>query len=260
MPLSRRLIPVLVLATVCAAEARATTCSAGSRATSALLVELYTSEGCNSCPPADRWLRRLRQEKDASVVALAFHVDYWDYLGWKDRFANPEFSRRQREAGVRNRLTTIYTPQVLVNGRDFTGWRRDGALAGVAGNGAPARADLRLNWSAAARALVVEADAHLRPGVSANDAAAYLVIVENALSSDVGAGENRGERLTHDFVVRELLGPFTFDDKGALQLRRMLAVRPEWKTPDLALAMFVQNRGTGDVLQALMVTNCNASR
>jgi hypothetical protein len=260
MPLNRRLILPFVLATICAAEARATTCSAGSGATSALLVELYTSEGCNSCPPADRWLSRLRQEKSESVVALAFHVDYWDYLGWKDRFANPEFSRRQREAGVRNGLATIYTPQVLVNGRDFTSWRRHSVLAGVAGGGLPARADLRLSWSAAARELVLEADARLRDGRSGSAAAAYLAIVENALSSDVRAGENRGERLTHDFVVRELLGPYAFDGKGTLQLRRTLAMHPDWKTPDLALALFVQNRGSGEVLQALMVPNCDPSR
>lgn len=259
-PRSRCNFGLLILAVMLSAEARATTCSGQSGPTRALLVELYTSEGCNSCPPADRWLSGLRQERIDPVVALAFHVDYWDYLGWADPFANRDHARRQREAGMRNRLATIYTPQVLVNGRDFPQWRHAGTLTGAAQGNLPPKADLRLNWSADGRGLAWDAEALLRGGGSANEAAAYVAIVEHNLSSEVRAGENRGERLHHDFVVRALLGPYAFDGKGALRLRHALPARPEWKRADLALAMFVQARTSGEVLQALMVPACAAAR
>ena len=86
------------------------------------MVELYTSEGCNSCPPADRWLSKLKA--DPAVVALAFHVDYWDRLGWKDRFASAAFTARQAAQQASNGARFSYTPQVVVDGRDRTDWSR----------------------------------------------------------------------------------------------------------------------------------------
>lgn len=98
----------------------AATCSATSGATRNRLIELYTSEGCSSCPPADRWLSQL--PRDFGVVPLAFHVDYWDRLGWKDRFAQAAFSQRQRD---RNRgFGWVYTPQLMLDGEDFRSWHR----------------------------------------------------------------------------------------------------------------------------------------
>ena len=94
-----------------------------SGATQTAVVELYTSEGCNSCPPADRWLSRLAQTPQAEdeVLALAFHVDYWDYLGWKDRFSSSEYTSRQRQLGANNLQRTIYTPEFFVNGMEARG-------------------------------------------------------------------------------------------------------------------------------------------
>ncbi len=86
------------------------------------VIELYTSEGCNSCPPADRWLSKLKS--DPTVVALAFHVDYWDRLGWKDRFASAAFTARQASQQASNGARFSYTPQVVVDGRDRTDWSR----------------------------------------------------------------------------------------------------------------------------------------
>ena len=85
------------------------------------MIELYTSEGCSSCPPADKWLSTL---KGKPVVAQAFHVGYWDYIGWVDRFANPLFAARQREMAALNHLQGVYTPQVLRNGRDWRDYAR----------------------------------------------------------------------------------------------------------------------------------------
>ena len=97
-------------------------CTAASTRQVASVVELYTSEGCNSCPPADRWLSRLKA--DPAVVALAFHVDYWDRLGWKDRFASAAFTTRQASQQASNGARFSYTPQVVVDGRDRTDWSR----------------------------------------------------------------------------------------------------------------------------------------
>lgn len=85
------------------------------------LIELYTSEGCSSCPPADRWLSRLVDHPALwqQIVPIAFHVDYWDYIGWKDRFARPEFTNRQRQYANESGLSTIYTPGVLANDKEW---------------------------------------------------------------------------------------------------------------------------------------------
>ena len=101
-----------------AAEA-ASTCSAQAGAATTV-VELYTSEGCSSCPPADRWLSTLKNRPD--VVALAFHVNYWDQLGWPDRFASAAFTERQRQLMAPSGSRYVYTPQVIANGQDWRGW------------------------------------------------------------------------------------------------------------------------------------------
>src|SRR3989338_9674550 len=99
-------------------------CDARSGARTAALVELYTSEGCSSCPPADRWLSGLASKGYAPdrVVPLSLHVDYWDYIGWKDPYAKREFSLRQRKLSQLQRMALVYTPQVLLQGRDFRDW------------------------------------------------------------------------------------------------------------------------------------------
>ena len=114
---------------------------------STALIELYTSEGCDSCPPADRWLSSLSKQKLGDrAVALALHVDYWDRLGWKDRFGSAGFSQRQREESTRSGGEFVYTPQVLLQGRDFPQWQAgaafDHAIASI--NARPARAVLDL--------------------------------------------------------------------------------------------------------------------
>ncbi|MGH8632371.1 MAG: DUF1223 domain-containing protein, partial [Burkholderiales bacterium] len=115
---------VLMLTLATAAQA-APTCEATSASRRVALLELYTSEGCSSCPPADRFMRSLeaRGFDSGKVVALAFHVDYWDSLGWRDRFAQPGFSLRQRSAADRAGARFVYTPQFLLDGRDLArGW------------------------------------------------------------------------------------------------------------------------------------------
>jgi hypothetical protein len=140
-------------------------------------------------------------------VPLAFHVDYWDYIGWKDRFGDPAYGARHREAASRGGATVVYTPQVLLDGREYMQWRKPGDKLPAALK-AP-RAELRIAASLATPQLKVEVK-----GVGAQPARgaeAWIALYENGLATDVKAGENRGVLLRHDFVVRKWLGPFAFD-------------------------------------------------
>jgi len=168
-------------------------CTAASPRQVVPVVELYTSEGCNSCPPADRWLSKLKA--DPAVVALAFHVDYWDRLGWKDRFASPAFTARQASQQSSNGARFSYTPQVVVDGRDRTDWSR-------ASLSTPARPVAAVDV-----AVAHEGDrfvATVTPAAGAPQRlAAYWAVTEQGHVSAVKAGENEGVTLHHDFVVRD---------------------------------------------------------
>lgn len=180
---------LMIAATACqpALAQTAASCSARSTAQPPAVVELYTSEGCSSCPPADKWASTLKGRSD--VLALAFHVNYWDKLGWPDRFANAANTERQyllqRVAGASN----VYTPQVVLNGRDLRGW-----------SGASLQ---RLPASAIDVALAREGHT-VRATVGAATSqrvAGYWAVLEDGHSSRVKSGENAGETLAHDHVV-----------------------------------------------------------
>jgi hypothetical protein len=183
------LIPA-VLALPHAALAASPSCEIRSGEHLTPVIELYTSEGCSSCPPADQWLSTL---KGKPVVAQAFHVGYWDYIGWVDRFATPANTHRQRELAARNGLRSIYTPQLVRNGRDWRDYAR--ALEGDA----PARASIALQRSAGADRF----EARVTPANGVGNWGAYWTVTEHGHSSRVKAGENAGETLQHDFVVRQ---------------------------------------------------------
>ena len=254
----RFLTAVLILMAAMPAEAAKCVAHSGDRTTA--LVELYTSEGCSSCPPADRWLSGLgtRGYAPERVVPLSLHVDYWDYIGWKDRFAKGEFSSRQRKLSQQQRLAFVYTPQVMLQGQDFRGWGGSAferALDRI--NSQPAKARLGLEIVSIGReSMVVEAQAALAEGYGGSDAALYLAAYENKLASEVTAGENRGERLQHDYVVLEWLGPFDLARGAALTQRRALPLLPKAVPAHSGVAAFVQSRSTGEVLQALMLPAC----
>lgn len=174
-----------------AMTAQAQTCSARSGPQATTVVELYTSEGCNSCPPADRWLSALPATPD--VVALAFHVDYWDYLGWRDRFAAPAHTARQAQQRAVNGARFSYTPQVVVNGADRQDWRSL-RLPG------PPNSALEITLTRDGSRVLAQVRSP-----SEQRLAAYWAVTEMAHRTAVGAGENKGETLKHDHVVRELM-------------------------------------------------------
>jgi hypothetical protein len=185
-----RAIAALLL---CDAALAAPTCSARSAAAAPTVVELYTSEGCNSCPPADRWLSRLKAEP--GVVALAFHVDYWDRLGWKDRFASPAYTQRQAEQQRSSGARFSYTPQVIVDGVDRPDWPRARVVA-AGTSAAPVAVELTREGRHVSASITPAANAPAR-------LAAYWAVTEQGHASAVKAGENQGVTLNHDFVVRE---------------------------------------------------------
>ena len=182
-------------ASLAQAAAPPASCSARSGPTVTPVVELFTSEGCNSCPPADHWMSTLKA--DPGVVALAFHVDYWDRLGWKDRFASPAFTQRQAQTQASSGARFSYTPQVLLDGADRKDWSRIAAPS-VERQRPAARVDITLvREDRRFSATVVPAS-----GAPAR-LAAYWALTENGHSTAVKAGENEGVTLKHDYVVRE---------------------------------------------------------
>ncbi|MGD9628924.1 MAG: DUF1223 domain-containing protein [Pyrinomonadaceae bacterium] len=167
-----------------------------------VLVELFTSEGCSSCPPADRQLTFLQEKQPvagAEVVSLAFHVDYWDRLGWKDRYSSRSFSDRQNAYTIAKGLDSNYTPQMIVDGEtQFVGSNGQKATEAVMAAAGSAKGTIRLNAS----------DANIEISIdelpSHEAATVLLAVAEDGLETDVLSGENGGQRLLHTGVVRSL--------------------------------------------------------
>ena len=262
MNTSIRTVILLALCTAvtgAALPATAAVCEAASGAKLLPLVELFTSEGCDSCPPADRWLTSKFPAPAAGAAAsvLAFHVDYWDRLGWKDRFATARFTERQYAAMRASGETFVYTPQVLVQGRDTRHWEGSAATDKVAAaRTRPARADVRLVIDgAAADAISTRLDVRVGEQAVGKRAEAWLAYTDGRLVSDVKAGENRGVRLTHDHVVRTLAGPFALDAQGHLDTAVRMPL-PVERGRDAALVAVVQDARNGEVLQTLSLPVC----
>ena len=170
-------------------------CSVHSGAAVPTIIELYTSEGCSSCPPADRWFSQLKS--DAGVIGLAFHVDYWDGLGWKDRFASSTFTARQAQLQKRSNARFSYTPQIVLNGVDYPRWRelRLPLSAHTASGSAVQMTIARHGDSYAANVIALEG--------APERLEAFWALTEDGFSTSVRAGENHGATLIHDLVVRE---------------------------------------------------------
>jgi hypothetical protein len=230
-------------------------CTARSGPTTAALVELYTSEGCSSCPPADRWLSRLGRA--GNVIPVAFHVTYWDYIGWRDPFADERHTARQRERAGASGTRYVYTPQVTVGGRDFRDWASGKAFAQAIEriNKTPSRVDLEIRVKPIEDGkLQAEASAMPKAGVAHGNLALVIAATQNGLSSRVRAGENRGEHLSHDHVVRGFAESKAF--AGAGTATATFAMRGDWKPEAMAVAAFVQDLKTGEVLQAVALPLC----
>ena len=213
------------------------------------VVELFTSEGCSSCPPAERLLAQLRQEAHSSgqpVYTLEFHVDYWDHLGWKDPYDARACSRRQERYEDVLGADNLYTPQMVVNGRtEFVGSLADRARAEVnAALARPAAAAVHVSAQRDARG---RWDARWQVEGAPADAVVCVALVESDLRSQVRRGENQGRTLIHSSVVRAFES-FSVGSKAAGDAR--LTPSTEVDPAHARVVAFVQDRRTLAVLGA----------
>lgn len=203
-----------------------------------IVVELFTSQGCSSCPPADQLLSELKSQPN--VIPLAFHVDYWDYLGWRDPFSAREWSARQM-AYVRGfSLNSAYTPEMVVAGRQqFVGSDRR-ALRSALENAAKAQPAADVTIEATRNANTLTARVHA--GVRSNQEHDLIVVVtENGAVTKVERGENRGRTLASDAIVRKLVRVGTVAN-GAADKTVSVALDPSWK--DITAVAFLQDAKT----------------
>ncbi|MGH6623737.1 MAG: DUF1223 domain-containing protein [Burkholderiaceae bacterium] len=223
-------------------------CEATSTPTSVALVELYTSQGCSSCPPADRWLSQLAKQGGPRAIPLAFHVGYWDYIGWKDPYARPEFNERQSRLAAANGSRSVYTPGVFVQGREARRWHdaREFYAQVRSINQRAAGAKIMIDQvKMDGRRVEMRVRSELVAPAVSKRANLFVALVESGLSTRVTAGENRGEKLSNDRVVRSWSGPLQLGTQS-LELQASGST-----TADLALVAFVEDEA--GVLQTLQL-------
>lgn len=238
----RTLAAIALVATIADANAA---CSVSSSAERPHLVELYTSEGCDSCPPAERWISTLLKHPD--LVGMEFHVDYWDTSEWRDPFSNHAYTVRQKALAKRGNRDQIFTPQVWLDGHVWGNWPKGSPPAAVDGTAPPLRVTVD-NGDLAHVHVDVEG-AGDKP-----DYRIYAALTENGLSEHVRGGENRGKTLDHDEVVRVFAGPFTLPHADI-----ELKAPPHVDMGKASLIAFVQDEREGSVVQAvrLPMTECS---
>lgn len=202
-----------------------------------VVVELFTSQGCSSCPPADRILGELAQEED--VIALAFHVDYWDYLGWKDKFASPENTKRQRAYAYAAGERSVYTPHMVVGGIDHVVGSRGMKIAKLVQKHSDRKLPVTVRIERSGSTVSVRATA-------SGDVPA--MIVQLAVYSpkeivNVTRGENAGRKLTYHNVVRKIAPIGSWDGRGTFTASASV-------TDNAPVVVLVQARDGGAILGA----------
>lgn len=239
-------------------NANKTACKVESGLTITPVVELYTSEGCSSCPPADKWLSTLKSKATPAAanpaVIQAFHVNYWDYIGWPDRFAVPAHTNRQRQISAWNQQNGIYTPQMVLNGGDWRGWggsSRNVTASWVSQETAKSSISLLQTGTDQFEATVTPVAAATSDTAKRQPTSwsAYWTITEHGHVTKVKAGENKGETLLHDFVVRQYtpVGDYNASAPQKLSLRAVSATPGHERQVNLV----VFDAKTGATIQAV---------
>lgn len=232
-----------------------------------VVVELFTSEGCSSCPPADQLLSRLETPNvlrlakgkqrlflpsGLEIITLGEHVDYWDELGWKDRFSSPLFSSRQQDYGKAFHLESVYTPQIVVNGeKEVLGSDSRAVQEAIRAAVKGPRADVSISMASDQR--IAFKVSKLPPG--SHEADILLAVTESGLVTSVYGGENSGRQLRHAAVVRTLTSVARLDPKRPEEYsaEAQLNLRTDWNRANLRLVLFVQDRTTRRILGAAAV-------
>jgi hypothetical protein len=232
---------------------------------SPVVVELFTSEGCSSCPPADAVLAQLQQTQPVAggeVIALGEHVDYWNYIGWSDPFSSAAFSARQETyAQAFGQQERVYTPQMIVDGQtEFIGSAMNKALEAIAKAALSPKADVRIvipetKTQKDNQKVRLNVSVKNVPQVNRGDVAeVILALTEDNLSSNVSRGENSGRKLAHTAVVREMRALGRVDPaKKAFDSETTAAIAKGWKRDDLRVVVFAQERAHRRVLGAASI-------
>jgi hypothetical protein len=218
-----------------------------------VVVELFTSEGCSSCPPADALLELWLQEqpiKGVQVIALSEHVTYWDHQGWKDPFGAQQFTARQQEYGRRFNLESIYTPQLVVDGsREFVGSDKRAIERALADAAKVPKPPMQIAVSVSEGSLHITASG---PGLSTErNAELVFAVTEDRLMVDVQRGENARRTLKHSGVVRWLSSA---GEIGSLPKTATVKIAPDWRRDHLRVVAFVQSRSNRRIISAAYAT------
>jgi hypothetical protein len=219
-----------------------------------VLVELFTSEGCSTCPPADALLAKLDRDQpiqNAEIIILGEHVDYWDNLGWHDRFSSHQYTERQNQYSARLNVDGVYTPQMIVDGTDqFVG--NDAAHAQRAIVHAAQTAKLNLSLSKpVVDARKVSASVSLPSSAPQPHGDLYAALVDPIDTTDVRSGENGGHHLQHAGVVRSLQRIGTLKQLSIGPLPFSLTAPGDAKLADMRVVVFAQQNGQGNILGAV---------
>ena len=214
-----------------------------------VLVELFTSEGCSSCPPADTLLQELRKNQPvpgARIIALSEHVDYWDRLGWKDPYSAKEYSARQSDYATSFKNHQVYTPQMVVDGStEFVGSDRNAAQAAIARAGKQPKASISLS---AKNGVLSVRITDLPKGAANSDV--YVAVIEDSAASSVRRGENAGRRLTHTAVARQLARIGTIPAGAGKTSEATFRPKRLGSQNNQSIVVFVQEGGTRRILGA----------
>ncbi|MGK5011758.1 DUF1223 domain-containing protein [Janthinobacterium sp. MDB2-8] len=249
-------LAILLLPVLGMSVAAGQRCTVQSGPQTAALVELYSSEGCSSCPPADQRLNALRKDAGPAslIVPLALHVTYWDQIGWTDPLAQAQFDARQAELLRHQPRQVAYTPQFFVGGTELRSWdtQLPAAIRRINATAAPVNISLSATPGPGGKLL-------LEANVSAPDAQTggqlYVAISESGIVSTVLRGENRGATLHHDAAVRLWLGPVALA-QGRARLHREVNLPANWRPEYLQVVAFVQRADSSAILQAVSTAPC----
>lgn len=218
-----------------------------------VVVELFTSEGCSDCPPADRLLNTLEQTQPVpgvEIIPLEQHVDYWNHEGWRDPFSSSQFTSRQKDYVYAFNLPTAYTPEMIVDGSvEFVGSDSHRALVAIARASLVPKANLRIEQLSRAASAAGSLPLHVNLASSGASTPTHsedvlLAVTEDYLASNVTRGENAGVRMNHFGVVRELRLLGHADSTGSFSAAPELALASNWKPENLHVVAFVQDRSS----------------
>lgn len=212
-----------------------------------VVLELFTSQGCSSCPPADALLSELGSST-RGVIPLAYHVDYWNHLGWSDPFSSRQFSERQGAYARAMDLGGEYTPQMVIGGEaQCVGSDRRNiarAIAAARSESASGRVSLHTNLGTGTpRMLRIKVNAQVLPTAGTGPFLVMVAVYENGLVSKIGGGENDGRQITYDYTVRKLLPAFELEAAQGVSVEKELNIElePSWSLDHLGAATFIQN-------------------